>query len=258
MMQSAPSRAADAAVLAAQANVREAQINLSYTRVVAPISGIAGRAVQSEGSLAYCGDAIEPADDSSRNRPDMGAIRGVGAGVRRVAHRGRARCIDAVGRVASTPTASRIRRRGASISLARRSIRPSGRCSFAPSSPIPELAMLPGEYLRVRLSGGKRPVRSRAAEGSAAERARALRLDRERRRAGGADGKCRRALGSGTSGKFAPVWPRARLLIVDNLQKLKAGRPVHVQTTRMSEARDRRDDAGSQATAAASMPRKRG
>lgn len=41
----------NAAVQAAQARVREAELNLSYTTVNAPISGIAGRAMRSEGSL---------------------------------------------------------------------------------------------------------------------------------------------------------------------------------------------------------------
>lgn len=40
-----------AAVEAAQAKLAEAQLNLSYTTVKAPISGITGRAVRSEGSL---------------------------------------------------------------------------------------------------------------------------------------------------------------------------------------------------------------
>ena len=40
-----------AAIEGAQARLAEAQLNLSYTNVQAPISGIAGRAVRSEGSL---------------------------------------------------------------------------------------------------------------------------------------------------------------------------------------------------------------
>jgi membrane fusion protein, multidrug efflux system len=47
--------ASDAAMLAAQAKVREAELNLSYTRVAAPIAGIAGRALHSEGSLVTAG-----------------------------------------------------------------------------------------------------------------------------------------------------------------------------------------------------------
>ncbi len=42
---------ANAQVKAAQAAMTEARLNLSYTRVEAPISGITGRALQSEGSL---------------------------------------------------------------------------------------------------------------------------------------------------------------------------------------------------------------
>lgn len=40
-----------AAIEGAQARLAEAQLNLSYTRVTAPISGITGRAARSEGSL---------------------------------------------------------------------------------------------------------------------------------------------------------------------------------------------------------------
>jgi membrane fusion protein (multidrug efflux system) len=44
-------RSATASLAAARAAVREAQLNLSYTSVVAPISGVTGRALHSEGSL---------------------------------------------------------------------------------------------------------------------------------------------------------------------------------------------------------------
>jgi membrane fusion protein, multidrug efflux system len=44
-------RSATASLAAARASVREAELNLSYTSVVAPISGVTGRALHSEGSL---------------------------------------------------------------------------------------------------------------------------------------------------------------------------------------------------------------
>ncbi|WP_085314492.1 efflux RND transporter periplasmic adaptor subunit [Derxia lacustris] len=44
-----------AAVLGAEAAVRSARLNLSYTTVTAPIGGISGRALQSEGSLVAAG-----------------------------------------------------------------------------------------------------------------------------------------------------------------------------------------------------------
>ncbi|WP_084544693.1 efflux RND transporter periplasmic adaptor subunit [Derxia gummosa] len=48
-----------ASVLGAEAAVRSARLNLSYTTVTAPISGVTGRALQSEGSL------VTPGADSS-------------------------------------------------------------------------------------------------------------------------------------------------------------------------------------------------
>ena len=43
---------------AAQARVREAELNLSYTAVVSPIAGVAGRAEKSEGSLVSAADGL--------------------------------------------------------------------------------------------------------------------------------------------------------------------------------------------------------
>ena len=47
----ATARQATAAIAAAEARVKEAELNVSYTRVTAPIAGITGRALKSEGSL---------------------------------------------------------------------------------------------------------------------------------------------------------------------------------------------------------------
>jgi membrane fusion protein (multidrug efflux system) len=47
----AAARTATAAIAAAEANLKQAELNLSYTKITAPISGITGRAVRSEGSL---------------------------------------------------------------------------------------------------------------------------------------------------------------------------------------------------------------
>lgn len=45
----------DATLQAVEAKVREAELNLSYTGVAAPVSGVSGRAVRSEGSLITAG-----------------------------------------------------------------------------------------------------------------------------------------------------------------------------------------------------------
>jgi membrane fusion protein (multidrug efflux system) len=49
---------AEANLKAARAAVTEARLNLSYTRVEAPISGISGRALQSEGSLVQAQQSL--------------------------------------------------------------------------------------------------------------------------------------------------------------------------------------------------------
>lgn len=49
---------AKAGLAGAQANLRQAELNLSYTRVEAPIGGLTGRALRSEGSL------VNPNDES--------------------------------------------------------------------------------------------------------------------------------------------------------------------------------------------------
>ena len=49
---------AAASVLATQAKLDELKLNLGYTRVVAPISGLSSRAIKSEGSLATANDTL--------------------------------------------------------------------------------------------------------------------------------------------------------------------------------------------------------
>lgn len=51
-------RAAEANIAGARARLKEAELNLSYTRVTAPIGGLTGRALRSEGSL------VAPNNDS--------------------------------------------------------------------------------------------------------------------------------------------------------------------------------------------------
>jgi membrane fusion protein (multidrug efflux system) len=47
----AAARTATAAIAAAEANLKQAELNLSYTKITAPIGGVTGRALKSEGSL---------------------------------------------------------------------------------------------------------------------------------------------------------------------------------------------------------------
>ena len=47
----ATARTSGAAIAAAEANLKQAELNLSYTKITAPIGGVTGRALRSEGSL---------------------------------------------------------------------------------------------------------------------------------------------------------------------------------------------------------------
>lgn len=47
-----------AGMMQAQANIREAELNLSYTKVTAPVSGMAGRFQFSEGALVQAGSSL--------------------------------------------------------------------------------------------------------------------------------------------------------------------------------------------------------
>ena len=51
-------RVSEASVAQAQAQLRQAELNLSYTRVVSPITGITGRAEKSQGSLVSPSDGL--------------------------------------------------------------------------------------------------------------------------------------------------------------------------------------------------------
>jgi membrane fusion protein (multidrug efflux system) len=144
-----------AALLAAQANVREAELNLSYTKVVAPINGITGRALRSEGSLLNAGTDSSLLTTLTQADPMW------------------VRFALSESEYAALRSAENAKRESLSVAVldkngAARADR--GKLNFAASTidaslgtvqlraefSNTELAMLPGEYVRVRLSGGSR------------------------------------------------------------------------------------------------------
>jgi membrane fusion protein, multidrug efflux system len=144
----------DAALLAAQANVREAELNLSYTKVIAPISGITGRALHSEGSLVNAGTdsslltTLTQADPMwvrfALSEGEFGALR------------------EAEGRTASLSVAllqkdGTARPGEGKVNFSASTIDESlGTVQLRAEFANAQLAVLPGEYVRVRLSGGAR------------------------------------------------------------------------------------------------------
>lgn len=149
--------ASEAAVLVAQAEVRDAEVNLSYTRVTAPIGGIAGRAHQSEGTLLTAGTDSSLLTTLTQTDPiwvrfalsvaEYTALRAAGAddpaalAVELLGGEGITRALD--GRV----------------NFAASIVDPAvGTVQLRAEFTNPKLLILPGEYLRVRLSGGAVPA----------------------------------------------------------------------------------------------------
>lgn len=144
--------ASDAAMLRAQANVRQAELNLSYTNVTAPIGGIAGRALHSDGSLVTAGTESGLLTTVTQAQPIWARF-----ALSSQEH-------DAL-RAATEST------KALSVELLLRDGRVyahKGRVNFAGSTvdetlgtvqlraefPNPDLTLLPGEYVRVRVTGG--------------------------------------------------------------------------------------------------------
>lgn len=140
-----------ATLQAAEARVREAELNLSYTTVRAPIAGIAGRALRSEGNLVTAGtDAgllttliqADPvwvrfslSDDEHRQ-------------LRAAKRPGSVRLVMPGGEV--FPVAGR-------LNFAASSVDPRlGTVQLRAEFANPALGLLPGQYVRARLEVGER------------------------------------------------------------------------------------------------------
>ncbi len=141
---------AAANILLAEAEVREAELNLSYTEVMAPASGIAGRALQTTGNLvSTAGDTllthiiqVDPIRvQFSLSESDVDAVRGsllsdnATSKVNLVLGDGQA--YPHVGQL--NFTASEIDARFGTLRL---------RAEF----PNPDMSLLPGQFVRVKLT----------------------------------------------------------------------------------------------------------
>lgn len=145
----------NAALLAAQANVREAELNLSYTKVVAPIGGITGRALRSEGTLLNAGadssllTTLTQADPMwvrfALSESEYAALRS--------AESAKADSLS----VAVLDKSGATRAERGKLNFAASTIDESlGTVQLRAEFPNAQLAVLPGEYVRVRLTGGSR------------------------------------------------------------------------------------------------------
>jgi membrane fusion protein, multidrug efflux system len=214
----------DAALLAAQANVREAQLNLSYTKVVAPISGITGRALHSEGSLLNA--ATESSLLTTLTQADPMWVRfalseNEYATLRSVeSTKPDSLSVTLLDKNGSPRgTQGKLNFSGSTIDQALGTVQL--RAEFSNDA----LAMLPGEYLRVRLSGGEREaitVPQKAVLQSAQGRFVWIVTG---------EGKAQQrkvTTGNwvGTDWEIQQGLQQGDVVIVDNLLKLKADQPV--------------------------------
>lgn len=145
----------EAALLAAEARVREAELNLSYTKVVAPIGGITGRALQSEGTLVTAG--TDSALLTTLTQTDPMWVRFALSESEYAA----LRSADDLRRdsmvVSLLGKNGEIRADGGKLNFAASTIDESlGTVQMRAEFANPKLSILPGEYVRVRLSGGER------------------------------------------------------------------------------------------------------
>jgi membrane fusion protein (multidrug efflux system) len=142
-------RQSRAAVEVARARVRQAELNLSYTTVTAPIGGITGRAQQSIGSL------LQPNNDSAVlttiTRADpiwvrFGLSESEYATVRRNENAMEVHLELADGSPYETP--AKVNFAGSTVDSA------TGTVQMRAELPNPKVRLLPGQFVRVRVTAG--------------------------------------------------------------------------------------------------------
>lgn len=216
-------RSATASLAAAQARVREAELNLSYTAVTAPIAGITSRALHSEGSLVTANTESSLLTTMSQTNPvwvrfalseaEYQNLRGATNGLA-------VELILADGK--PYPTSGRLNFAGSTVD------QKLGTVQLRAEFPNPQLAILPGQFATVRVAAGTQDV-------IAVPQTAVLQGDQGRYIwVIGADGKAvQRAIETGAwAGKDWIV--RTGLnpgdtIIIDNLMKLKPGVAVQAQ-----------------------------
>lgn len=217
------SRSADAAYDAAQARVREAQLNLSYTSVTAPISGVTGRAQRSDGSLVTASTDSSLLTTMSQTNPvwvRFALSESEQESIRRVPEASiRVQLVLADGSVYEAP--GRLNFAGSTVD------QQLGTIQLRAEFPNPKLQILPGQFATVRLEAGERTIvavpQTAVVQGSLGRfvwvvdgEGRATQRAVETGTWNGSDWIINKGLAAGD------------VVIVDNLMKLKPGASVRV------------------------------
>src|ERR1043165_3782079 len=147
-------RSATASLAAARAAVHEAELNLSYTSVVAPIAGVTGRAVHSEGSLVTANTDSSLLTTISQTNPVW-----VRFALSESEHESLRRAGDEKSTVelvladgSTYPDHGHLNFAGSTVDQS------LGTVQLRAEFPNPKLAILPGQFATVRLDAGTQQV----------------------------------------------------------------------------------------------------
>ena len=143
-------KTAEGAVMAREADMKNAELNLSYTEVAAPISGVTGRAVNSEGSLVTAGTDSALLTTISQTNPiwvRFSLSESEYATLRSNQQNASVRIVMQDGRVYDQP---------GKLNFAASTIdRTLGTIQLRAEVPNPTLAILPGQFVRTRITVGE-------------------------------------------------------------------------------------------------------
>ncbi|MGC2518405.1 MAG: efflux RND transporter periplasmic adaptor subunit [Burkholderiales bacterium] len=145
----------DATLQAAEANLRQAELNLSYTLVTAPVSGVAGRMLRSEGSLIAAGQDSSLLTTINQVKPIWVRFSLSESDLARLPEGKLARGGAAAVRL-TLPDGSRYAEKGR-INFAATQIDPRlATQELRAEFDNPRVQLLPGEFVRVQLTAGAR------------------------------------------------------------------------------------------------------
>ena len=146
-------KTSQAQLMAQQANVKSAELNLGYTKVVAPISGVSGRAISSEGSLVTAGADSSLLTTISQTDPIWVRFSFAETEYSRV------RSNEGNAQVHLLLPDGRVYAEAGKLNFAASTIdRTLGTIQLRAEVPNPALAILPGQFVRVRVTLGEEEV----------------------------------------------------------------------------------------------------
>jgi len=139
-------RQAEAALAVAQARVRDAELNLSYTAVTAPIAGVSGRAEKSVGSLVSVTDGLLARISQTDPIWIRFSFSESEAALLRRGKTGPVRLLTAEGK--AVPTVGKLNFAGSTVDAR------LGTVQLRAEFTNPDLGILPGQFVRAQVQAG--------------------------------------------------------------------------------------------------------